>query len=113
MDTNKLFTSIYLDLSKAFDTLSFDTLLTKFEYYRSSSVPLDLPTTYIKDRYQKRTLERENIKFVRNWNRYSTGIDIQLLGLLFFTIYINDIIKASVIFNYIMYADYTTLYCNL
>ena len=33
MDTNQIPTSIYLDLSKAFDTLSFDILLTKFEHY--------------------------------------------------------------------------------
>ena len=36
-----------------------------------------------------------------------------ILGLLFFSIYINDIIKTSAIFNYIMYADDTTLYGNL
>ena len=31
----------------------------------------------------------------------------------FFSIYINNNIKASAIFNYIMYADDTTLHCNL
>ena len=36
-----------------------------------------------------------------------------ILGPLFFSIYINDIIEASAVFNYIMYADDTTLYCNL
>ena len=36
-----------------------------------------------------------------------------ILGPLFFNICINDIVKASAIFNYIMYADDTTLYCNL
>ena len=54
MDTNKIPTSIhvYLDLSKAFDTLSFDILLTKFEHYGITGVPLKLLTSYIKDRYQ-------------------------------------------------------------
>ena len=42
MDTNKIPTSIYLDLSKAFDTLSFDILLTKFEQYGTTGVPLTL-----------------------------------------------------------------------
>ena len=43
-----------------------------------------------------------------------TGIPQEsILGPLFFSIYINDIIKASAVFNYIMYADDTTLYCNL
>ena len=52
MDTNKIPTSIYLDLSKAFDTLLFDILLTKFEHYGITRVPLKLLTSYIKDRYQ-------------------------------------------------------------
>ena len=36
-----------------------------------------------------------------------------ILGTLFFSIYINDIMKASNKFKYIMYADDTTLYFNL
>ena len=46
MDTNKIPTSIYLDLSKAFETLSFDILLTKFEHYGITGVPLKLLTSY-------------------------------------------------------------------
>ena len=43
-----------------------------------------------------------------------TGIPQRsILGPLFFSICINDIVTASAIFNYIMYADDTTLYCNL
>ena len=36
-----------------------------------------------------------------------------VLSPLFFSIYINDIMKASNKFKYIMYADDTTLYFNL
>ena len=36
-----------------------------------------------------------------------------ILGPLLFWIYINDIFKARTVFNYILYADDTTLYCNL
>ena len=36
-----------------------------------------------------------------------------ILGPLFFSIYKNDLIKSSNIFNYLMYADDTTLYFNL
>ena len=36
-----------------------------------------------------------------------------MLGPLFFSIYINDLINSRNIFNYLMYADDTTLYFNL
>ena len=36
-----------------------------------------------------------------------------ILGPLFFSIYINNLINSSNIFNYLMYADDTTLYFNL
>ena len=110
MDTNKIPTSIYLDLSKAFDTLSFDILLTKFEHYGITGVPLKLLTSYIKDRYQYVIYNGKT----SNLLEIRTGIlQGSILGPLFFSIYINDIIKASAVFNYIMYADDTTLYCNL
>ena len=110
MDTNKIPTSIYLDLSKAFDTLSFDILLTKFEHYGVTGVPLKLLTSYIKDRYQYVIYNRKT----SNLLEIRTGIPQgSILGPLFFSIYINNIIKASTVFNYIMYADDTTLYCNL
>ena len=48
MDTNKIPTSIYLDLSKAFDIPSFDILLTKFKHYGITGVPLKILTSYIK-----------------------------------------------------------------
>ena len=110
IDTNKIPTSIYLDLSQTFDTLSFNILLTKFEHYGITGTPLKLLTSYLKDRYQYVIYNREtsNILIIRN------GIPQRsILGPHFFSIYINDIIKASTIFNYIMYADDTTLYCKL
>ena len=66
MDTNKIPTSIYLDLSRAFDTISIDILLTLFEHYGITGVPLKLLMSYIKDRYQYVIYNGKNIKFVRN-----------------------------------------------
>ena len=97
MDTNKIPTSIYLDLSKAFDTLSFDILLTKFKHYGITGVPLKLLTSYIKDRYQYVIYNGKT----SNLLEIRTGIPQgSILGPLFFSIYINDIIKASAVFNY-------------
>ena len=36
-----------------------------------------------------------------------------ILGPLFFSIYINDIVKTSTKFSYLMYTDDTTIYFNL
>ena len=33
MDNNKVPTNIYIDLSKSYDTLNFDILLTKLDHY--------------------------------------------------------------------------------
>ena len=110
IDTNNIPISIYLDLSKAFDTLSFDILLAKFEYYGITGTTLKLLTSYLKDRYQYVIYNGET----SNMLEIRTGIPQgSILGPLFFSICINDIVKASAIFNYIMYADDTTLYCNL
>ena len=112
MDTNKISTSIFLDLSNAFDTLSFDILLAKFEHYGKTGVSLKLLTRYIKDRYQYVIYKWKT----SNMLEIGTGIPQgSKLGPPFFSIYINDIVKTSAIFNYIMHAHDTTstLYCML
>ena len=52
MDQRKTSTHIYIDLSKAFDTLKFDILLSKFKYYGLSEIPLKLFTNYLTSRNQ-------------------------------------------------------------
>ena len=101
MDTNKVHISIYLDLSKAFDTLSFDIPATKFEHYDITGVRLKSLTSYIQDIYQYVIFNTKTSNMFEIRTDTPQG---SLLGLHFFSIYINDIIKASTILNYIMYA---------
>ena len=98
--------SVFLDLSKAFDTLDHSILLSKLEYYGIRNNALKLFTNYLSNRKQYvvlDTVQSNSVKIV-------TGVPQgSILGPLLFTIYINDIIKCSDKFKLIMYADDTTL----
>ena len=55
MDTTmitKIPVTLFLDISKALDTLNFDILLHKLQYYGVNGVPLLLIKSYFNDRYQ-------------------------------------------------------------
>ena len=49
MDYNHIPGAIYLDLSKAFDTLNFDILLSKLKFYGVVSTPLKLLDNYLRN----------------------------------------------------------------
>ena len=110
MDSGTIPINIYLDLSKAFDTLDHDILLHKLSYYGITGVAIDLFTSYLTNRKQ----------YVEFNNKRSVYADItvgvpqgSILGPLLFIIYINDILFSSDIFKFIMYADDTTLFATI
>ena len=110
MDQQKTPGHIYIDLSKASDTLNFDILLSKLRYYGLSEIPLKFITNYLTNRNQYVKFE----SCISNLAPISTGVPQGfILGPLLFSIYIKDLVMASSKFNYMMYADDTTLYFNL
>ena len=101
---------IYLDLSKAFDSLYYDIFLSKLKYYGLQWKALQLLKSYISGRCQY--VQLSDVK--SSTHAVVCGIPQgSVLGPLLFNIYINDITNATSKFNVIMYADDTTLVSTL
>ena len=110
MENSEIPLNIYMDLSKAFDTLDHDILLRKLSYYGIKGNALTLFSSYLSDR--KQYVIMDDIK--SQYLDITTGVPQgSILGPLLFIIYINDITSASTLFKFIIYADDTTLSSTL
>ena len=110
MDDHKILGTIFIDLSKAFDTLSYDILLYKLKFYGISGVEYKLLSSYLSNRKQYVMFNNKNSEFTEIRTGVPQG---SILGPLLFSIYINDLITVSNKLNFIMYADDTTIYFDL
>ena len=102
--------AIFLDLSKAFDTLNYKILLRKLKYYGLGNVAYNLIENYLTNRQQFVKLGNVKSKLIYMLIGVPQG---SILWSLLFNIYINDLPKSCPKLNCIMYADDTTLYSSL
>lgn len=134
--------SVYIDLSKAFDTVDHSILLAKLSHYGIRGVPLNWLESYLTGRQQTVFLSHDMNDGKDNSNVAPTGLrsddDIRharanrstsgswsthkpikygvpqgsVLGPQLFLMYINDICYSSTQLNFILFADDTTIFCS-
>ena len=98
---------IFIDLSKAFDTVNHQILLKKLEYYGIRNNSLKWFENYLHKRQQY--LHADDI--TTNLQRIRCGVPQgSILGPLLFLIYVNDLNKSSTKLQPIMFADDTNLF---
>ena len=106
LDKHEYSLSVFLDLSKAFDTIDHNILLRKLNYYGVRGVALDWFRSYLSDR-KFVTFKDSNSNILRVDCGVPQG---SVLGPLLFIIYTNDLPNAIKHSKCILFADDTTIF---
>jgi hypothetical protein len=109
LDNKKFSLGIFVDLSKAFDTINHEILLGKLDHYGIRGVAKNWFQSYLSNRFQFVQLEDHKSDKLLIKCGVPQG---SILGPLLFLIYINDIATVSDILNIIMFADDTNLFAS-
>ena len=110
MDNNNVPINIFMDLSKAFDTLDHQILFYKLEYYGFKGKSLELLKCYLSSRSQY--VEINDVQ--SNLLTITCGVPQgSILGPLLFIIYLNDLPYITEKLKTLVYADDTTLFASL
>ena len=105
MDTNEISLNIFIDISKAFDTIDNTILLNKLKYYGLKGPTLNVFQSYLSSMKQYTEIEDTTSAILP-----TVGVPQgSILGPILFIIFVNDLPQCSNTFDFIMFADDTTL----
>ena len=100
---------VFMDLSKAFDTLDHKVLSSKLHYYGVRGVALDWFNDYLSGRKQYVSYESVDSSLLPMKCGVPQG---SVLGPLLFLLYVNDISNSTTSLQYIIFADDTNVFCS-
>ena len=106
IDKNEFTIGIFIDLSKAFDTVNHDILIKKLELYGIRGIPNLLLKSYLDNRKQYVYYN----KYASTLKLISCGVPQgSILGPLLFLLYINDMTYCCKYLQFLLFADDTNL----
>ncbi|MDQ5930176.1 MAG: hypothetical protein QG594_1963 [Bacteroidota bacterium] len=109
LDDNREVVAVFLDLSKAFDTVDHQLLLKKMHFYNFSSKFVKLITNYLTDRAMKVKIDG----CLSKSEPLKVGVPQgSVLGPLLFIVYINDLCHLPLKSKILLFADDTTFYLS-
>ena len=102
LDKGEYVSALFMDLSKAFDTINHDLLIAKLKSYGFSKEALTLIKSYLKNRKQKVQI---NNKFSSERDLIAGVLQGSIDGPLFFNFFINDLVFFIEQWTLSSYAD--------